>query len=63
MNTIFIERVRAKLWSTAVGPAIVIWFFGYVLVDTAKRWAKIFLSAVERRRTSFMADGPLANDT
>ena len=29
----FLERVRAKLWSTAVGPAIVIWFFGYVLVD------------------------------
>ncbi|HEX8443183.1 MAG TPA: histidine kinase [Allosphingosinicella sp.] len=28
-----LERVRVKLWSTAVGPAIVIWFFGYVLVD------------------------------
>jgi two-component system LytT family sensor kinase len=28
-----LERVRAKLWSTALGPAIVIWFFGYVLVD------------------------------
>jgi signal transduction histidine kinase len=29
----FLEKVRVKLWSTAVGPAIVIWFFGYVLVD------------------------------
>ncbi len=28
-----LERMRAKLWSTAVGPAIVIWSFGYVLVD------------------------------
>ena len=28
-----LERMRAKLWSTALGPAIVIWFFGYVLVD------------------------------
>ena len=28
-----LERIRAKLWSTAVGPAIVIWFFGYVLFD------------------------------
>jgi signal transduction histidine kinase len=25
--------MRAKLWSTALGPAIVIWFFGYVLLD------------------------------
>jgi signal transduction histidine kinase len=29
----FLERLRAKLWTTAVGPALVIWFFGYVLVD------------------------------
>jgi hypothetical protein len=28
-----LERIRAKLWSTALGPAIVIWFFGYVLID------------------------------
>ncbi len=28
-----LERIRAKLWGTAVGPAIVIWFFGYVLFD------------------------------
>ena len=28
-----LERMRVKLWSTAVGPAIVIWLFGYVLVD------------------------------
>ena len=28
-----LERIRAKLWSTALGPAIVIWFFGYVLFD------------------------------
>jgi two-component sensor histidine kinase len=28
-----LESVRAKLWGTAVGPALVIWFFGYVLVD------------------------------
>ena len=32
-SSAFLERVRGKLWSTAVGPAIVIWFFGYVLVD------------------------------
>jgi hypothetical protein len=32
-STPFLESVRVKLWSTAVGPAIVIWFFGYVLVD------------------------------
>jgi len=30
---VLIERIRAKLWGTAVGPAIVIWFFGYVLLD------------------------------
>ncbi len=30
---VFLEKLRVKLWSTAVGPAIVIWFFGYVLVD------------------------------
>jgi hypothetical protein len=29
----FLEKVRVKLWGTAVGPALVIWFFGYVLVD------------------------------
>ncbi|HZG45557.1 MAG TPA: histidine kinase [Allosphingosinicella sp.] len=28
-----LERFRARLWSTALGPAIVIWFFGYVLFD------------------------------
>jgi signal transduction histidine kinase len=28
-----LERIRNKLWSTAVGPAIVIWFFGYLLID------------------------------
>ncbi|HZH07562.1 MAG TPA: histidine kinase, partial [Lautropia sp.] len=28
-----LEWIRAKLWSTALGPAIVIWFFGYVLFD------------------------------
>jgi len=28
-----LERIRAKLWSTALGPAAVIWFFGYVLFD------------------------------
>ena len=28
-----LERISARLWSTALGPAIVIWFFGYVLFD------------------------------
>jgi two-component system, LytTR family, sensor kinase len=28
-----LERIRAKLWSTALGPAMVIWFFAYVLFD------------------------------
>jgi hypothetical protein len=28
-----LEKIRANLWSTALGPAIVIWFFGYVLID------------------------------
>jgi hypothetical protein len=29
----FLEKLRVRLWSTALGPALVIWFFGYVLVD------------------------------
>jgi two-component system, LytTR family, sensor kinase len=32
-NSAILERVQTKLWGTAVGPALVIWFFGYVLVD------------------------------
>ncbi|HEY0114286.1 MAG TPA: histidine kinase, partial [Allosphingosinicella sp.] len=28
-----IERISNRLWTTALGPAIVIWFFGYLLVD------------------------------
>ncbi len=32
-SSTFLETVRAKLWGTAVGPAIVIWTFGYILVD------------------------------
>ncbi len=28
-----LERISARLWGTALGPAIVIWGFGYLLVD------------------------------
>jgi two-component system LytT family sensor kinase len=33
MRRPLIERVRNLLWRTALGPAIVIWLFGYLLVD------------------------------